>query len=303
VARRTLATICVKVATRFDGFVERKTREAESARIYQLLTEGEGVAAAPLATIGNDWTRALYDGGFHLPDSPQAVPSINLVFVQSSDGNTGAANPGTLGGGPTDLHLIYEGVSRVAADAVLAGAASVGKDAFFSVWHPELVALRRALGLTRHPAQVVVSADGRIDVDRALLFNVPDVSVFVLAGAQCRERCAAGFALRPWITLLPLEPGGLIIALSRLRIEHGINRISAIGGRRTASSLIDANVVQDLCLTTSAHAGGESNTPFYVGHCRPALDLIVRKVSTDPGHPFVFEHSAFQTGITPAARR
>jgi hypothetical protein len=143
VARRTLATICVKVATRFDGFVERKTREAESARIYQLLTEGEGVAAAPLATIGNDWTRALYDGGFHLSDSPQTVPSINLVFVQSSDGNTGAANPATLGGGPTDLHLI--------------------------------------------------------------------------------------------------------IALSRLRIEHGINRISAIGGRRTASSLIDAGVVEDLC--------------------------------------------------------
>jgi hypothetical protein len=192
--------------SRFERFAERKTQEAESAAIYPLLTEGDGLPARALATIGNDWTTHYYDGGFHLFDPPAAMPSLDLVFVQSSDGNTAAANPATLGGGPTDLHLIYEGLSRVATDAVLAGAASVaGRDVCFSVWHPALVALRRALSLPRHPAQIVVSAHGRVDLEGGVLFNVPGVPVFVLAGAQCRARWAAGFASRPWITLLPLE--------------------------------------------------------------------------------------------------
>ncbi len=285
--------------SRFERFVERKTREAESAAIHPLLTEGEGVIAASLATIGNDWTEHAYDGRFHLFDPSATLPSINLVFVQSRDGNTVSANPATLGGGPTDLHMIYEGVSRVAADAVLAGAGSVGKEAFFSVWHPEIVALRHTLSLPRHPAQIVVSAAGRIDLDRSLLFNVPEVPVFVVAGERCRDRCAAGFASRPWITLLHLEPG-LPAALGRLRSEYGIRRISAIGGRMTASSLIDAGLVHDLCLTTTSEDGGEPHTPFYAGECRPALDLIVRKIGTDPAHPFVFEHVAFHERGLPA---
>jgi len=279
----------------FERFAEQKTQAAESAAVYPLQTEREGVTESTLAIIGNDWTTHYYDGAFHLVDPPPALPSVTLVFVQSNDGNTGAANPATLGGGPTDLHVIYEGLSRVAADAVLAGAASVrGADVFFSVWHPALVALRRALALPRHPAQIVVSASGRIDLDRGLLFNVPEARVFVLAGAQCRERCAAGFASRPWITLLPLEPEDLVSALARLRTDHGVRRISAIGGRTTASSLIDAGVVQDLCLTTSARAGGQPNTPLYIGRRPPALDLIVRKVGTDPVYPIVFEHLAFR---------
>ena len=52
-----------------------------------------------------------------------------------------------LGGGETDKHLIYEGLSRVAADAVLAGAETIrGGDIVLSVWHPELVRLRASLG-------------------------------------------------------------------------------------------------------------------------------------------------------------
>ena len=68
---------------------------------------------------------------------PQDETALSLVFVQSNDGNTERRirNPSE---GPTDKHLIYEGLSRVAADAVLAGARTVHAGAFFSVWHPEL---------------------------------------------------------------------------------------------------------------------------------------------------------------------
>jgi riboflavin biosynthesis pyrimidine reductase len=261
--------------------------------------------ARTLRAIGNDWTTRLYDGGFHLLEPPADVPAVSLVFVQSREGNTGASDPAALGGGATDLHLIYEGLSRVAADAVMAGAATaVSPNVLFSVWHPELVALRmsRELSRPRHPAQIVLSADGRVDIDRGLLFNVPDVRVFVLAGPTCRARCAERFARRPWITLVPLEPGGLRLALQHLRRDHGIERISAVGGRSTATSLIDAGLVQDVCVTTTTRAAGEPNTPFYVGRRWPRLESIVRKHGTDPAYPITVEH-ALVAPESPAARR
>jgi riboflavin biosynthesis pyrimidine reductase len=282
--------------TPFAEFDARKTREAAEAAIHPLTTLEVGRVAAGLHGIGNDWTRRLYDGDFHLYEPPGARPALSLVFVQSRDGNTGARNPADLGGGPTDAHLIYEGLSRAAADGVLAGAATAaGRQVFFSVWHPELVSLRQTLRLPRHPAQIVLSQKGRIDADRTLLFNVPAVPVFVLAGELCRDRCRDQLARRPWVTVIPMdsrEPGGLEAALVRLRREHGIHRISAVGGRTAATSLIDAGLVQDLCLTTAARAGGEPNTPYYIGEHRPALELIVRKAARETAEPIVFEHWA-----------
>ena len=117
----------------------------------------------PVIGIGNAWSRLYYDGPFHIFAAPPDLPAISLVFVQTRDGNTGASNPADLGGGPTDKHLLYEGLSRVAADGVLAGASSVGHSVFFTVHHPEMVALRQELGFPRHPAQMVMSNDGHFD--------------------------------------------------------------------------------------------------------------------------------------------
>ena len=149
----------------FQSFAERKTREAEQAVIVPLATVEDCSSRYPLTPIGNAWTRQYFDGDFNQFDPPHELPALSLVFVQSRDGNTVVPDPASLGGGPVDFHLIYEGLSRVAADGVLAGAATVGKKVFFSVWHPEIVALRRDLGLPRHPAQVVVSRRGRINLD------------------------------------------------------------------------------------------------------------------------------------------
>ena len=141
------------------------------------------------------------------------------------------AFPAGLGGGPTDYHLIYEGLSRVAADGVLAGGGTArGESVFFSVWHPELIALRASLGLPRHPAQIVVSDDGRIDIAGTLLFNVPEVPTFVIAGAACRRICHELFRERPWITVVPFERGEWDAPLGQLRgllLEEHVGRLRA----------------------------------------------------------------------------
>jgi riboflavin biosynthesis pyrimidine reductase len=277
-------------AARFAALEADKTSQAERASIAPLRTVLDRSGMLSGRFVGNAWTLAHYDGTFHLCEPPDQHPAVSLVFVRSRDGNTGADNPATLGGGPVDLHLIYEGLTRVAADAVLAGAGSAGGDrTFFSVWHPEIVTLRRSLGLPRHPAQIVVSNNGRLNFE-ALLFNVTEIPVFILAGRECQRRCERIERDRPWLKILPLAPAGLSGALRRLRSEFGLSRISAIGGRSTATALIDEGLVQDLCLTTTTRHAGEPNTPFYTGANDLRFETIATKTGSGDGCEILVEH-------------
>lgn len=279
-----------KWAVAFESLSKDKTLAAEAVEFPPMQTVMRGELATRLPTIGNPWTRRAYDGGFVVLPAREALPAVSLVFVQSKDGNTGSANPADLGGGPIDHHLIYEGLSRASAGAVLAGATTAaGPNVFFSVWHPELVALRAQLGLARHPIQIVVSRDGHLDVAGTLLFNVRDVPVVVLAGAACRRDRARDFAERPWIDVMPFDDRDWRRALTALRGKYRIHRISAVGGRSTAASLLDAGVVTDICLTTTSHNGGEKNTPYYNGPKPPRTSLILRKSGGEPHEPIVVE--------------
>jgi riboflavin biosynthesis pyrimidine reductase len=276
-------------AADYPAFVAEKGRAAVESPVGHLVTE-EHWTVEGLIDIGNAWTRDHFDDGFWISPVPRDLPAVSLVFVQSRDGNTAADNPADLGGGDTDLHLIYEGLSRVAADAVLAGARTASGRVFFSVWRPEIAALRESLGLPRHPAQIVMTREGHLDLDGTLLFNVPSVPVFILAGDRSPDRIARDVADRPWITLIPIEHDDLRASIAAL-CQYGIRRISAIGGRSSASSLIDAGVVQDLYITTSAISAGQPSTPFYIGARPIQQQLVVRKRSEPDIHPpIVFEH-------------
>src|ERR671910_2268999 len=167
---------------RFDAYCRRKEAAAVAAEIPGYTTT-ETRDRGDVVALENAWSKALFDGAFYrsATASREDVPVTSLVFVQSRDGNTVAADPSTLGGGNTDLHLIYEGLSRVDADAVLAGATTArGKEIVFSVWHPELVALRLERGRSRHPAQVVVTSAGNLRFEDGLMFQEPALPVFVI---------------------------------------------------------------------------------------------------------------------------
>jgi riboflavin biosynthesis pyrimidine reductase len=275
---------------RFERFVERKMREAAAAPIDRLSTIFDRRDDDRFRGIGTAWTRTHYGGDFGLVVPPQDETALSLVFVQSNNGNTGAMDPASLGGGATDKHLIYEGLSRVAADAVLAGARTVHAGAFFSVWHPELIELRRRFGLPRHPAQIVISKEGRVDVD-ALLFGVPEVPVILIAGEEGALRLQPWLRERPWIRHIPLRTDGLGPVIDRLRVEDGIRRISAVGGRVTATRLVDAGLAQDLYLTTTSRDGGEPGTPWYSGPVPPTLEVVTKKRWFDDGAAIVFDHA------------
>ena len=273
---------------RFQSFVDRKTAEASQAVLHPFVTDVDG-AVGTLPAIGNVWSRRLFDGGFYESPAPAATrPACSLVFVQSLDGNTGADDPFTLGGGETDKHLIYEGLSQVSADAVLCGADTMrGADFVFGVWHPELVRLRESLGKPRYPIQIVATLRG-LDLDASMLFNVPEVQVLVLTVPEGARAMQNALASRAWVRPLVMShPEGLPDAFGALRAS-GIERVSAVGGRHLATQLIDAGLVQDVYLTTSARPGGEPGTPMYP---RPLPSrTLVRKHGTGPDAGVMFEH-------------
>jgi len=261
---------------RFEAFDARKTTEAHAAAIAALATDLDR-GDESLVPIANDWTRRMFDGPFYASRAQASdLPSTNLVFVQSREGNTVAKDPSTLGGGEADKHLIYEGLSRVAADAVLGGAGTIrGGDIVLSVWRRELVELRAALGMPRHPAQIVATLHG-VPLDEGLLFNVPDLRVVVITIARGAAAMRDAVAARPWISLLVMEsPFDLPSAFRMLR-ELGIERVSCIGGRTLAGQLIDDGLVQDVYLTTAPRSGGEPDTPLYAKplRARQLLDGI-----------------------------
>jgi len=277
---------------RFSAFVARKEAEARVARLLPFVTDVDEGSDA-FARIENEWATRFFDGPFYASRiSSDRLPSTSLVFVQSRDGNTGAANPSALGGGDTDKHLIYEGLSRVAADGVLAGAETIrGGHLVFSTWHPELVGLRAALGLPRHPIQMIATLRG-IAFDDALIFNVPDLRVVLLTVPQCAAALDHALSQRPWITPVVMDdPSDLRGAFEQFR-ALGIQRISCVGGRTIARQLIDAGLAPDLYLTTSPKAGGEPNTPLYPEPLQRRT--IVRKHGTGAEAGVVFEHLALE---------
>ena len=253
---------------RFEEYVRRKTEAAVSAHLEGFATVRTPGNTDNLIAVGNAFTRPLFDGWFYrstVADEAD-VPAVSVVFVQSLEGNTGADDPASLGGGDMDKHLIYEGLSRVDADAVLAGATTSREDDLvFSVWHPELVALRAALGRPRHPVQIVVTGRGDLNVNRALMFNEPSLPAIVLAGTASAPRLRDRLRDRPWVEVVDAgAPLDAARAMRELR-ARGIGVLSAVGGRQTASWLMRAGVVRDVYLTTSAQRGGEPDTPLYEG--------------------------------------
>ena len=275
----------------FAAYCRRKEELALTTRPAGFKTVSAGPRPEGAFPLETDWTRRLFDGPFYVSRPPDASrPATSLVFVQSRDGNTGADNPATLGGGATDLHVVYEGLSRVAADAVLAGAATARSERLvFSVWHPELVALRLSLGKPRHPAQVVVTHRGNVPLDNGLMFTTPELRVWLIAPTPTARALRDRLVTRPWIEVLDAgDPPVLAAPLRQLR-ERGIDIISAVGGRRVATSLIDEGLVQDLYLTTSPIDAGEPNTPFHLGGPLP-MARVLEKEGRGDEQGVRFEH-------------
>jgi riboflavin biosynthesis pyrimidine reductase len=279
-------------SSRFHAYCRRKEDDAVSAQLTSLTTVAQDTAGADLIPIGSDWTRGLFDGEFYRSARTYGdqLPSVSLFVGRSRRGHLLAGHELLRGGGETSLHLIHEGLSRVDADAVLAsvGAAN-GSDAIFSVWHPELVALRGEAGHGRHPVQVVLTSSGELPYDDCLLFQEPSLKVVVVTTSIVAASLEERLQNRPWIEVLDAgEPLSLFSALLQLR-ARGLRVISAVGGRRTASALLRGGLVTDLYVTKPPYDHGDGEGQFYDGP--PLLRRrLLAKTGCDGDEGVCFEH-------------
>jgi len=283
------------VSVPFDDYCRAKEQAAVAASLPPYKTAAIDLQFGTFRAIGNTWSRMLFDGDFYRSTYVNLdIPVTNLVIVESQEGNTGAHDPATLGGGQTDKHLIYEGLSRVDVDAVFAGATTArSNELVFSVWHPDLVALRRDFGRTRHPAQVVVSSRGAFNIETALMFQVPEIPVYLVTASETASSLRLRVATRPWVQVVDAgQPLSMRTALRELR-TRGIEVMSAIGGRTTARALLREQVVHDLYLTTSAKKGGEPHTPLLDEPLN--APSVVIKSGTGPEEGVRFVHYALRS--------
>jgi riboflavin biosynthesis pyrimidine reductase len=276
----------------FHDYCRHKEQAALSAPLAGFTTIAEEAGGADLLSFGNAWTRRLFDGDFHRsagPASPE-LPSVSLIVTEE----------GLLG--TTVPHLLHEGLTRVDADAVLGGIGAPGSgDQICSVWHPELVQLRAERGLPRHPVQVLVTNSCDVPFDRCMLFHEPSLPVIVVTRTSRAATARARLRECPWVEVIAAgDPIDLRAALTQLR-GRGMAVVSAVGGRRLATSLLDAGLVTDLYITVREPASAASALSFYNG---PPLvrRRLLSKAGRGPEGAVRFEHLVPPSVYAPGLR-
>ena len=113
--------------------------------------------------------------------------------------------------------------------------------------------------------------------------------MFVVCSTEAGVAVSRSVSRRPWIEVIDAgNPLSVSTAMKMLR-ARGIDTISCVGGRATATSLLHAGLVSDVYLTTSAISAGEPHTPFYQG---PPLTVTkpVEKAGQGSEEGVRFEH-------------
>ena len=210
-----------------------------------------------------------------------------------------------MGGGETDF-MLYEGLSRIHADAILAGSKTV-KGIVLSVWHPDLVEFRiKVLGKRRHPINVITTRRGELDIENQLVFNNPELEVIVLTTDSGKEKLDPKIGNRSWVHIESTgSESDLVQGFKTLKEIYGINLISSIGGRNVATDLINQDLISDLYLTHTPIVRAQENTPFYLGDRKELfkrLKLVTSKKGLGPEKGVSFTHYQLvpQAGIEPA---
>ncbi|MEP7356126.1 MAG: dihydrofolate reductase family protein [Anaerolineales bacterium] len=210
-------------------------------------------------------------------------PTVYANFVSTLDGVVSLSIPGQAGGGPisggNQHDRLVMGLLRAAADAVIVGAGTV-RDVGRHLWtagfaYPPLAAafgeLRAALGLERHPLNVLVTGSGNIDLER-LRLQEEQVPVLITTTAAGARRLAAG-PLPHGVELAvlsesgPLSPRAILAEVTRRRPSQ---RILTEGGPRLMADFLSEGAVDELFLTLAPQLAGRDPILDKAGQ-RPGL--------------------------------
>lgn len=202
---------------------------------------------------------------------------LRVNFVTSLDG---AATHNGLTDGLNDEadHQVFHTL-RMLADVVLVGAGTVREEGYEDLRVTEdRAAWRTARGLPAHPVMAVVS--GRLDLDPgAPLFTRAPVRPLVFTTARApeqRRQALSDVADVVTAGAASVEPEQVVTELS----ARGLPQILSEGGPAWFAAMIEADVVDEMCLTLSPLLeGGDATRIVRDGqqHTRPmSLASVLR---------------------------
>jgi riboflavin biosynthesis pyrimidine reductase len=183
-----------------------------------------------------------------------ARPFVYLNMVSSLDGRAAVGGSTKPLGGDADLELLLE--LRASADAVLIGTSTVRAEGYDRlVRSTERRARRVAAGREPDPLAVLVSRSGAVPWD-AGLFAAPEQPILVYADAEPPQPVAA-----------PLEvvPSRDLAAVAADLAARGVRRLLCEGGPSLNRALLDAGLVDALCLTVAPVVTADDREPTIVG--------------------------------------
>jgi len=211
---------------------------------------------------------------------PDGRPWLRVNFVVSADGSATDEQGRSEGlGGPGDRALFR--ALRAHADAILVGAGTARAEGYGPHrMRPDLAARRGADGRPEPAAVVVVTRSLDLDLD-APLFTAARTPTVVLTCAaappQRRER-AAGVAR---LLVAGEEAVDLAEGLRLLRAETGAASVLCEGGPVLTRDLLDAGLVDELCLTVAPVLVGTGAR--LVEGLERRVDLELQRLATDDG--------------------
>jgi riboflavin biosynthesis pyrimidine reductase len=214
----------------------------------------EEIAHAYAYPVGTTWTRA---------NMVAAVDSIATVHGLSA-GLSGSIDKRVFG------------ILRALADVVVAGAGTVRTEGYRGARVPERFAQMRAdLGQARHPPVAIISRQLGLDPG-APVFTDTHVRPLVLTCAAAPDERRANLADVAEVVDCGETDVDLVLARAALE-ERGLSRILCEGGPTLLHGLVDAGVLDELCLTISPQlvGGGERHVLNGMPFPRPAALRLV----------------------------
>jgi riboflavin biosynthesis pyrimidine reductase len=216
--------------------------------------------------------RDIYDGHFYAPlPSTRDRPYGTVVFASTLNGKVTFAEPKDIQATFTDYYF-YRELSKVFADAVIAGAETVrgspDQERFtMSMYDPELIAFRtRVLQKPRHPLQVVITGSGNITAEKEYIFNLPEFKVLVFTTARGQEALSAHRFDKENVRIVTMgERIDFRTIPEILQNEYAVERMLLIGGASVATQFIDAGVIDEMFITSANTLGHGNARTFYEG--------------------------------------
>jgi riboflavin biosynthesis pyrimidine reductase len=210
---------------------------------------------------------------------------LRANMVSSADG--AASLDGATKGLSSDADRRVFALLRTLSDVILVGAATVRAEHYRAARPQELW---RHLRDGRTPTPPIAVVTGRLDIDlRSPLITgaSPDARAIVITTAQAPADRRAELATRADIIVAGEETVDLKAAVGALA-ERGLRRMLAEGGPHLLGQLVEAGLMDELCLTIGPLMAGPGANRIVAGALSgtsgaPPLPLTLAHVLEDDG--------------------